>query len=102
MEDLRPGHYWKTPFVWEVGCPEPVSVSPLRYEAAEYEWLQDAVEQTMATSMDASDTFAVSQSGPSKAASELVAIAPEYFDTPPGWWQVAKDSEENRVGFVLP
>jgi ribosomal protein S18 acetylase RimI-like enzyme len=102
MDDLRPGHYWKTPFVWEEGCPEPKSVSPLRFEVAEHEWLKGAVAQTMASSMDESDTFAVSQGGPSKAATDLIAIAPEYFDMQPGWWRMAKDTEENRVGFVLP
>jgi hypothetical protein len=52
MDDLRPGHYWKTPFVWEDGCPDPKSVSPLRFEVAEYEWLKGAVAQAMASSMD--------------------------------------------------
>jgi ribosomal protein S18 acetylase RimI-like enzyme len=102
MDELRPGHYWKTPFVWEPGCPEPTADSPLRFEVADSEWLKDAVAQTMACSMDESDTFAVSQAGSSKAAEQLLAIAPEYFDTPPGWWRLARDAQGNRVGFVLP
>jgi ribosomal protein S18 acetylase RimI-like enzyme len=102
MDDLRTGHYWKTPFVWEEGCLDSESVSPLRYEVAEYEWLKGAVAQTMASSLDESDKFAVSKGGPSKAAIDLIAMAPEYFDMPPGWWRLATDTEQNRVGFVLP
>jgi len=101
MEDLRPGRYWKTPFVWEEGCPAPKASSRLGSEVANGEWLTLAVAQTMASSLDDSDIYAVSQNGPNQAASELITMAPEYFDIPPGWWQVAKDAEGNRVGFVL-
>jgi len=97
MEDLRPGHYWKTPFVWEEGCPEPRSVSPSRFAVAEHEWFEGAVAQTMACSLDESDRFAVSQAGPSMAASDLIAMAPKYFDMQPGCWRVAKVVRIARV-----
>ena len=101
MEDLRSGHYWKTPFVWEEGCPAPKASSRLSYGVADGEWLTFAVAQTMASSLDESDIYAVSQNGKNQAASELITMAPQYFDMPPGWWIVAKDAESNRVGFVL-
>ena len=67
MEDLRSGHYWKTPFVWEEGCPAPKASSRLSYGVADGEWLTFAVAQTMASSLDESDIYAVSQNGQNQA-----------------------------------
>jgi GNAT superfamily N-acetyltransferase len=43
MEALRPGHYWKTPFLWEPGCPKPSARSSLRFDAVDAQWLSGAV-----------------------------------------------------------
>jgi ribosomal protein S18 acetylase RimI-like enzyme len=101
-EELRPGHYWKTPFVWETGRPEPESVSSLTFETAEYDWLVDAVAQTMAASLDETDRFLVSTVGASKAAAETLEMALKDFENREGWWRVAKDIDQNSVGFLMP
>ena len=48
------------------------------------------------------DAYAVAQSGPSQAVTELLAIVPEYFERRPDWWRAAIDGHGRRVGFVLP
>jgi hypothetical protein len=40
MDTPSPGHYWKTPFIWEPGSPEPPTVSLLRYDSASEPWLR--------------------------------------------------------------
>ena len=102
MEQLPIGHYWKTPFIWEPGCPEPASTTSLRFEAADPDWLQDAMARVMSDSLDESDQFAVKQLGAQQAAQELLAIPTDYFEVPAAWWQTAFDREGNAIGFVLP
>src|SRR5271167_3635049 len=91
MEVLQPGHYWKTPFVWEPGCPEPGPESARAFEATPEHWLLDAVASVMADSLDESDRYAVSQLGPARAAAGLLAIASHHFAAPVGWWRLARD-----------
>jgi hypothetical protein len=62
MEALLPGHFWKTPFIWEPGCPEPSASAGLRFVEADPLWLAQAVSAVMANSLDESDQFAVSRS----------------------------------------
>ena len=102
MDELRAGQYWKTPFIWEPGCPEPATTTSLRFEAADAEWLQDAMAEVMSHSLDESDQFAVKQLGALPAAQELLAVPTDYFEMHAGWWQAAFDHAGNAVGFVLP
>lgn len=102
MESLAPGHFWKTPFFWEPGCAEPPSKSALTFEPIADDLLHDAVAQVMAASLDESDRYAVADSGARAAATELLAIAPEYFELRPNWWRLARNSAGFDVGFVLP
>ena len=101
-EPLRPGHFWKTPFVWEPGCPEPGPADGLAFEPAPQDWLHGALAAVMADSLDESDRYAVEHGGPAIAASELLAIAPQHFELRAGWWLRARDAERHAVGFVLP
>jgi ribosomal protein S18 acetylase RimI-like enzyme len=101
-EPLRPGHFWKTPFVWEPGCPEPGPADGLAFEPAPQDWLHGALAAVMADSLDESDRYAVEHGGPAIAASELLAIAPQHFELRDGWWLLARDAERHAVGFVLP
>jgi hypothetical protein len=55
MEALLPGHFWKTPFIWEPGCPEPSASAGLRFVEADPLWLAQAVSAVMANSLDESD-----------------------------------------------
>jgi ribosomal protein S18 acetylase RimI-like enzyme len=100
--DLLPGHYWKTPFLWEPGCPEPRSTRALRFEPATHEALLVAVGQVMASSSDPSDRHAVAQHGERGAAEDLLSFAPEYFTWSAEWWRFARNDESEEVGFVLP
>ena len=102
MDALQPGHFWKTPFFWEPGCAEPPSKAALAFEPIADHWLHDAVAQVMAASFDESDRYAVRESGARTAATELLAIAPEYFELRPNLWRVARNAEGLEVGFVLP
>jgi ribosomal protein S18 acetylase RimI-like enzyme len=102
MEELKPGFYWKTPFLWDDECKVLQTTAPVVYEAAEPNWLSKAVAQTLSTSLDASDQYAVAQLGARKAAEEFLSMAPKHFDMQADWWRMAKDEEGNRVGYVLP
>jgi GNAT superfamily N-acetyltransferase len=102
MDAPEPGHYWKTPFVWEPGAPEPQVPPILRFEPAQEEWLMSAVAKVMAESQDQSDQFAVAKFGAERAVADLMAVLPEYFERPDGWWSVGIDSDGREVGFVLP
>lgn len=102
MDPPQPGHFWKTPFYWEPGCPQPPSDPALAFEPATAGWLHGAVAQVMASSIDESDQVAVRESGAQGAAAELLALAPQYFELRPNWWRLARDVQGNEVGFVLP
>jgi ribosomal protein S18 acetylase RimI-like enzyme len=102
MEPLRPGHFWKTPFIWEPGCQEPQSVAAVCFEEAPDAWLNSALAQVMSHSLDESDQYTVQHSGPDHAVTELLAIVPLYFEKPEAWWRVAVDAQGQKVGFVLP
>lgn len=102
MGPLQPGHYWKTPFIWEPGCAEPPVAARVRFEAAPRDWLSTAIGQVMAHSLDESDRYAISHGGVGKAAADLMAVLPQYFVAPEGWARAALDACGQRVGFVLP
>lgn len=102
MDALQPGHYWKTPFLWEPGCREPAAAPGLRFDAADDGWLAGAIAEVMAHSLDESDRFAVAQWGSAGAVADLMSVLPQHFDRPAGWWRVAVDAQERPVGFVLP
>src|SRR5688572_23607704 len=102
MEALLPGHFWKTPFVWEPGCPEPGASTGLRFVEADPQWLAQALSCVLANSLDESDQYAVLQSGADRAAAELLAACPAYFEHNADWWRAAIDSAGQCVGFVLP
>ncbi len=102
METAQPGHYWKTPFIWEPGCQAPPAAPRLAFEAAPADWLLDAVAQVMSNSNDESDRVAVAELGADGAASELLALAPQHFELRPLWWRRARDEDGRSVGFVLP
>jgi ribosomal protein S18 acetylase RimI-like enzyme len=101
-EPLRPGHYWKVPFVWDPQCPLPAASATLTFESAPDDWLLDAVARVMGDSLDESDRHAVTTLGAAGAASELLALAPRQFELRAGWWRVARDAQHRAVGFVLP
>lgn len=97
------GQFWKTPFVWEPGCPlPPPPTGDLRFEPAPPAWLLDAVAATMADSLDESDRHAVATDGAHAAAAALLEMDPVYFVQPAGWWLAAADTRGTPVGFVLP
>ncbi len=102
MEAPLPGHRWKTPFVWEPGRPPPSTAQRLAFEAAPHDWLLATVARVMASSADESDKHAVKELGRSRAAEELLAPAPQYFEHRPEWWKLAADGQGRRIGFVLP
>lgn len=102
MAPLQPGHYWKTPFLWEPGCAEPEPARALRFEPAPHEWLLSAMGQVMASSADPSDQHAVAEHGERSAAEELLSIAPKYFSWQADWWRLARSDKGEEVGFVLP
>lgn len=102
MDPLQPGHYWKTPFLWEPGCQVPGPAPALHFEPAPAEWLTGAISQVMASSGDPSDQHAVTGLGERLAAQDLLSIAPTYFSWQPDWWQLARNDAGEAVGFVLP
>jgi GNAT superfamily N-acetyltransferase len=102
LETPRPGHYWKTPFYWESGCPVPPSEGRLRFEPVSDEALRPTIGAVMASSMDGSDRFTVPRIGVDAAVQEVFDLLPQYFDRRSGWWRVGKDPQGRTVGFVLP
>jgi len=101
-EPLRPGHYWKTPFLWEPGCPEPQPPAGLMFEPLAHDRLVALVARVMGQSQDPSDQHAVAAHGERGAAEDLLSFAPEYFTWEPDWWSAAKTPQGDAVGFVLP
>jgi ribosomal protein S18 acetylase RimI-like enzyme len=102
MDELLTGHYWKTPFLWESGCPEPSSTQSLRFEPIAGDRLVSRVAEVLASSADPSDRHAVVQHGEQGAARELISFAPEYFRWSSRWWQSAHIASGDEIGFVLP
>jgi len=102
MDAPQPGHFWKTPFIWEPGDPEPTATHSLRFAEPPAEWLTMAVGEVMSHSLDESDQYAITNVGRPRATAELLALVPQYFIRPDGWWSAAIDSAGHRVGFVLP
>ncbi len=102
MDALQPGHYWKTPFYWEPGCPLPPRERRLTFEPVSDEVLRPLVGSVMATSMDDSDRFTVPRVGIEAAVQELYDSLPQYFWRQPDWWRIGKDAQGRPVGFVLP
>ena len=102
MDQLKPGHYWKTPFYWERGCPEPPADSQLNFEVATEEWLRSAIGRVMEAGTDVSDQYNVPRIGVTAAVQEVFDLLPEYFNRPPNWWLLARNHMNEAVGFVLP
>ncbi|MEP7027146.1 MAG: GNAT family N-acetyltransferase [Candidatus Eisenbacteria bacterium] len=102
MDALQPGHYLKTPFCWEAGCPEPPAEPRLRFEAATDEWLRSAIGRTMEAGTDESDQYNVLRLGVAAAVQKILDLLPQHFDRPPSWWQLARNDMNEPVGFVLP
>ena len=102
MDTLQTGHYWKTPFYWESGCPQPPPKRKLTFEPTSDEVLRSAIGAVMATSMDESDRFNVRRVGVEAAVQEVFDLLPQYFDRQTDWWRMAKDAQGQSVGFVLP
>jgi len=102
VDPLQPGHYWKTPFYWESGCPQPPLERSLFFEPVSDEALRPLIGAVMATSMDESDRFTVPRVGIEAAVQEVYDLLPRYFERQPGWWRMAKDTQGQPVGFVLP
>jgi len=102
MDALQPGHYWKTPFYWEPGCPPPPAEASLRFEPTPDDLFRNAIGVVMASSLDDSDRFTVPRIGRGAAVQELFDLLPQYFERKAGWWRMAKDQEGQMVGFVLP
>jgi len=101
MASTDPGKFWKTPFIWEPGCPQPMPAT-LSFEPVDTEWLPHAVASVMAASVDETDQFAVDRLGALGAAHQLLAVASADFEVRPGWWRMARDKKRDPVGFVLP
>ena len=103
METLQPGHYWKTPFYWEPGCPEPPpDAGRLVFAEPDEEWLRMAIGRVMEEGTDESDRYTVPLIGLAAAVDELYEILPRYFERPAAWWRMASDAGGRPVGFVLP
>ncbi len=102
LDKLQPGHYWKTPFYWEPGCPQPPAERSLAFEPVTDQELRLLIGAVMATSMDESDRFNVSTVGLAAAVQEVFDLLPQYFERQPGWWRLGKDAEGQQVGFLLP
>lgn len=102
LAEPAPGQYWKTPFIWEPGCPVPAATPSLRFEPAGDEWLQRALAEVLSDSLDEGARHSVAQLGAAQAVAELLGFAPPYFEWPAGWWRVAISEQGQRVGFVLP
>ena len=102
MDTPQPGHYWKTPFYWESGCPLPPAARELSFEPASDELLRPLIGSAMAVSMDKSDKFSVPRVGIEAAVQELYDVLPQYFERQAGWWRIGKNSYGQPVGFVLP
>jgi ribosomal protein S18 acetylase RimI-like enzyme len=102
MDTPEPGHYWKTPFYWEPGCPLPPPERGLRFEPATDDALRPLIGAAMVSSMDESDRFNVPRIGTEAAVQELFDLLPQYFHREAGWWRVATQADGHPVGFVLP
>ena len=102
MDAAQPGHYWKTPFIWEPGCPEAPLRGALHFEVAGDDWLHRAIGTVMSSSLDASDRYTVPAIGEMAAVQELFDLVPDYFERPSTWWRMAVDGANRAVGFVLP
>lgn len=101
MDALAPGHYWKTPFIWEPGCPLRAAEGVLRFESAVEPWLRQSLAAVMANSLDESDRYTAPKIGIDRAVDEVYAVSRQYLEERAGWWRTAIDSQGQRVGFVL-
>ena len=101
MDAPAPGHYWKTPFIWEPGCPLPPAEGTLRYESAPEPWLRQSIAAVMANSLDESDQYTVPKIGIDRAVDDVYEVSKQYFEERAGWWRAAIDSQGRRVAFVL-
>ncbi|WP_280151955.1 GNAT family N-acetyltransferase [Piscinibacter sp. XHJ-5] len=102
MDAPQPGYFWKVPFIWEAGCRQPEEIPSLDFEPIEQCWLEWALSEVRSHSVDESDAYAVAKHGANGAALDLLAVCPQYFERPSGWWQCAVSSTGDRVGFTLP
>ncbi len=102
LDTPKPGHYWKTPFYWEPGCPAPPVEAGLAFEPVADAALRPLIGAVMATSLDESDRFNVPRIGVDAAVQELFDLLPAYFERQPDAWRVGRDRQGRIVGFVLP
>ena len=102
MDAPQPGHYWKTPFYWEPGCPPPPESGALACSPIADEALRPMIGAVMAAGTDASDRFIVPRIGVDAAVQEVFDYLPLHFEREPGWWRVALDASGAPLGFVLP
>lgn len=102
MDAPQPGHYWKTPFYWEPGCPPPPESGALAFSPITDEALRPMIGAVMAAGTDASDRFIVPRIGVDAAVQEVFDYLPLHFEREPGWWRVALDGSGAPLGFVLP
>lgn len=103
MEALKPGHYWKTPFLWEPGCPPPgPPPAGIRFGPVAPETVAALVGRALAHSQDLGNQHAVATRGEHAAAAELLALGPAHFRWEPDWWRCALTAQGEVAGFVLP
>jgi ribosomal protein S18 acetylase RimI-like enzyme len=102
MPSASPGHFWKTPFVFEFNGSLPAASNRLRYETLDEAWLRVALRETLARSLSESDQYLIRRVGLALVAEELLSAAQQHFVRPPSWWRMARDLDGNAVGFVLP
>ena len=102
MDAARAGHFWKLPFVWESGDRLPAAGPSLAFEPVDPSWLEWALAEVMAHSVDESDQFVVAKHGAQKACRDLLDECPQHFERPAGWWQAAIGPTGERIGFALP
>ena len=98
---MRPDYYLKFPFVWQAGCPVPAAVSGLSFRPASTAWLEEALAEVLATSLDPADLLAVADYGAHGAATLMIDQAEAYSVRQPDLWQLAETPAGEPVGFVL-
>ena len=97
----RAGYYLKIPFVWQPGCPVPGQATHLCFRPAPNDWLEDALSEVLATSLDPATQLAVAENGAPRAAAMLLGLSKPHFEQDPDWWQLAQTKAGEQVGFVL-
>jgi ribosomal protein S18 acetylase RimI-like enzyme len=79
----------------------PAEVSRLAFCPVQTEWLEQALAEVLATSLDPADRLAVAENGTLGAAKLLLSLANAHFVQEPQWWQRAETEQGEAAGFVL-